>query len=152
MTSTTPSIAVSRNHSEPPRIEEHWDEHQHQVKLISWCDQNTDLYPDLALIFAIPSGENRHVLNAIRLKAQGVRPGVPDLCLPVPSGPYHGLYIELKALGGRASKDQSAWIRRLSAAGYRAAVCKGWRAARDVILEYLAASQEQEQPGETEQV
>ena len=31
-----------------------------------------------------------------RLRAEGLKSGVPDLCLPSAHGEYHGLYIEMK--------------------------------------------------------
>ena len=71
------------------------------------------------------------------MKSKGVKRGVPDLCLPVPRGGYHGLYIELKAPGGRVSEDQRWWIRELGAQKYAAVSCIGWRAAADMIEKYL---------------
>ena len=68
----------------------------------------------------------------------GVRAGVPDVCLPVPRGKYHGLYIEMKrADGGRLRPDQEGWLEALREQGYRAEVCHGFDAARLVITEYL---------------
>ena len=75
---------------------------------------------------------------AARLKAAGVKSGVPDICLPVPRAGYHGLYIELKRQkGGRISPEQTEWIDALIKQGYCAAVCRGWEAAREEILRYL---------------
>jgi hypothetical protein len=59
------------------------------------------------------------------------------MCLPVPAGRHHGLYIELKAQGGRVSDEQKEWIAALRAQGYRAEVCVGADAAWGVICEYL---------------
>jgi len=70
--------------------------------------------------------------------AEGLKKGVPDLCLPVARGKHHGLYIELKKpKGSRLSTDQEMWISALQKQGYRAQVCYGWREARDTILSYL---------------
>lgn len=69
---------------------------------------------------------------------EGVKAGVPDLCLPVARGQYHGLYIELKRQrGGRTSDHQSEWLDALSAQGYKAALCYGWEQAAKTIIEYL---------------
>ena len=74
------------------------------------------------------------------MKAEGQRQGVPDLTLPVPSGSYHGLFIELKRVkGGRVSPEQKDWLAFLSGQGYRAEVCKGAVEAIAVINEYLAS-------------
>jgi hypothetical protein len=88
-------------------------------------------------------------------RAEGVRAGVPDICLPVPQlrpgmfGPgnspavFHGLYIELKrpdSVGkkaGETSEVQDEWIKHLRQAGYKVEVCYGWLEARACILKYL---------------
>lgn len=113
------------------------EEHREQVALIRWADFARARWPELALLHAIPNGGQRHKAVAARMKAEGVRAGVPDLCLPVPRGRWHGLYIEMKTRRGRASPDQRWWLRALGKAGYRAEVCRGWDAARQVIEEYM---------------
>lgn len=73
------------------------------------------------------------------LKQQGVRAGVPDLCLPIPANGYHGLFIEMKrADGGTATTQQKKWLSLLNANGYRALVCHGANEAIDAIEAYLA--------------
>ena len=54
--------------------------------------------------FAVPNGGKRHVHTAIKLKAEGVRAGVPDLVFILPGGRFAGL--ELKAENGRLSDAQ----------------------------------------------
>ena len=71
------------------------------------------------------------------MKGQGVRAGVPDLCLPVARGNEHGLFIELKVAGGRVSDEQKKWLKALSGQGYRAAVCYGWMEAVKATCAYL---------------
>lgn len=91
-------------------------------------------------MYHIPNGGSRNKAEAARLKAQGVRAGVPDICLPAARGCYHGLYIELKRRnGGRVSEAQRGWIEYLENAGYCARVCHGWDEARETIEKYLAA-------------
>ena len=111
-------------------------EAQEQVTLFSWAA--VQAIPELALLYHIPNGGSRHKAEAARLRADGVRAGVPDLCLPVPRGGCHGLYIELKRLrGGRLSEQQRAWLDALGKQGYAVAVCKGWEDAAETILRYL---------------
>ena len=64
--------------------------------------------------------------------------GVPDLCLPVPRGQYHGLYIEMKAETGRTSPEQDWWGERLLGQGYMWEVCHGWQSAVRVLEWYLS--------------
>ena len=39
-----------------------------------------------ALLYAVPNGGYRNAREAARFKAEGVRSGVPDLCLAVSNG------------------------------------------------------------------
>lgn len=114
-------------------------EHQEQCALFEWQEWMAKQMPELHLMHAIPNGGKRDIRTAAMLKAEGVKPGVPDIFLPVSRGGKHGLYIELKRRkGGVVSKEQEAWIRALMVQGYCCAVCHGWEAARDEILRYLA--------------
>ncbi len=109
-----------------------------QTWLFQWVTLAEGIYPELAALYHIPNGGRRGKAEAARFKAEGVKAGVPDLCLPVPRGQYHALYIELKrATGGTASKVQKDWIDRLKGYGNYAEVCHGWESAKDVILWYL---------------
>ena len=114
-------------------------EAQEQACVFKWTKQPDihDRWPELSLLFHIPNGGTRDAVEGKHLKQQGVKPGVPDLFLPVPSGRYHGLFIEMKTDKGRASREQRWWIERLNAAGYFAQVCHGWQAAVDTLEWYL---------------
>jgi len=109
-----------------------------QKALFEWAAWAKVKYPALALMYHIPNGGSRNPIEARHLKQQGVMPGVPDICLPVPNPHHSALFIELKRRkGGRVSDDQRGWIAALNRVGNLAVVCKGWEEARDVILEYL---------------
>lgn len=119
-------------------------EHAHQCALVAWCRLNIDAYPDLAKIYAIPNGGSRGDTDLTRkieggkLKAEGVRSGVPDLKLPVARGGYFGLYIEMKIGRNTTSAEQDAVIDELHDDGYCVVVCWGWESARDSIASYLS--------------
>jgi len=108
-----------------------------QAHLIRWARLAECTYPELARLFHVPNGGLRNRIVAAKLVGQGVRPGVPDLCLPVPRETFHGLWIEMKSMTGRTSPEQRDWLVFLAAQGYATAVCKGWDAARDTIISYL---------------
>ena len=113
-------------------------EGQEQAALMSWAKMQSWRWPELALLFHIPNGGGRSKAEAGRLKAEGVKAGVPDLFLPVSRDGYHGLFIELKRqAGGRVSDEQKEWIQELRDQGYRVEVCKGWEAAAGVLKNYL---------------
>lgn len=82
-------------------------------------------------------GGKRDKRTAVALKRQGVKAGVPDICLPVARNGYHGLYIELKAGKNKATKSQEKWQVFLNSQGYYAVICYGWHEAAKVIEEYL---------------
>lgn len=108
-----------------------------QEALFRWAAWMESRLPELRLLFHIPNGGRRDSREAARLKAQGVKPGVPDLFLPVARHGYHGLWIELKVSRGKASANQCQWIGDLGEQGYQAVVCWGWEAASEVITKYL---------------
>ena len=115
-------------------------EAQDQEALFRWAAYSRPKDPELALLYHVPNGGGRNPIEAAHLKAQGVKPGVPDICLPVPVGRYAALYIELKRKkGGRVSDEQRGWIEALNRAGNRAVVCRGWDEAREEIVRYLGA-------------
>lgn len=119
---------LSQSYSMPSEAEE-------QRAVIEWCDA-------LKLpIFHIPNGGHRHKSVATELKRQGVRPGVPDLFLPIAKGNYHGLFIEMKRRDFypyQASDKQVEWLRRLQQNGYAAFICKGADEAIACIEQYTA--------------
>lgn len=113
-------------------------EGEEQATLFSWARMKSYFYPELEMMFHIPNGGKRTKSGAARFKAEGVKPGVPDICLPVPRGGYHGLYIELKRRkDSSTSAYQWEWIEKLQGQGYAAEVCKGWEAAAELIEKYL---------------
>lgn len=108
-----------------------------QSQLMKWACFEAGKYPELTLLFHIPNGGSRNKIEAANLKKQGVKAGVPDLCLPVPKGKYHGLFIEMKAGKNKATEKQKEWLNNLRKQGYCTALCYGFEEACDVILKYL---------------
>lgn len=92
-------------------------------------------------VFHIPNGGYRHKSVAVDMKRLGVKAGVPDLCIPLAKGGYHGLYIEMKRSNFTPSKlteQQRAWIQLLKKNGYAAFVCAGADNAIKCIEWYTA--------------
>ena len=93
---------------------------------------NTDL------IFAIPNGGSRHILEAVSLKRQGVKSGIPDIFFAYPSKHFHGLFIEMKRKKtGKTSKTQEKYICLLRENNYCCEVCAGADAALECLKTYL---------------
>lgn len=112
-------------------------EHSEQAALLQWASTRTGAIPELARLFAIPNGGYRAKSTAARLKAEGVKPGVPDLFLPVPRWSYHGLWIEMKHGKNHTSKEQDDWLAWLHEQGYDVTVCHHWEDAAKMIEAYL---------------
>lgn len=81
--------------------------------------------PDLYW-FHVPNGGSRHMLEAVKLKAMGVKAGVPDLCLIAGGKPY---FLELKTTKGRISDVQKLAAEMATNAGATYAVARGLDAA-----------------------
>lgn len=108
-----------------------------QRDVISWCHHHENQYPDLKWIYHCPNGGSRQTAEAARLKTQGVKPGVPDLNLPIAKGTYHGLFMEMKYNNGTVSPYQKEWLLAMRAAGYYTCVCYGYDYAVKVIEAYV---------------
>ena len=113
-------------------------EHAHQRALFGWFNYVafTGLHPLARLCYAVPNGGKRDPITAARLKAEGVKAGVPDVVYPVARHVWHSPYIELKAGKGRPSDDQVEWHTLLRQQGHAVAVCWGWHAARLCFRDY----------------
>lgn len=114
-------------------------ESEEQQAVMEWAEAASGRWPELRLIYHIPNEGLRSMATGGRLRAEGLKSGVPDLCLPVARAGYHGLYIEMKRTkGGRTSPEQKEWLAALEAEGYQTALCRGADAAIEIITDYLA--------------
>lgn len=95
-------------------------------------------WPELRWLAAIPNGGHRAKRTAGQLKAEGVKPGVPDYLMPVRRGEHVGLAIELKTATGRPSPEQRQWLAHLEAQGWHAVIARGWEQAWDAVRDYMA--------------
>lgn len=96
-------------------------------------------YPQFELLlFAIPNGGLRNVIVAKKLKAEGVKAGVADLFLAMPSNKYHGLFIEMKKeKGGVQSQAQKDFQLEVEKQGYKYFLAHGWEKAAQAINDYI---------------
>lgn len=114
-------------------------EFQHQCAVFKWAAQPSirAQHPCLKLLHHIPNGGRRDKIEAANLKRQGVKPGVPDLHLPVARGGYHSLFVEMKDEDGMPTIEQKWWGVELALEGNYCEVCHGWESAVRVIEWYL---------------
>jgi hypothetical protein len=113
---------------------EEWEQEQ----IFRWAYSNQIRVPELQLCNGSMNGVYVTPKIRAKLKAQGLRPGVPDIDLPVKRFPYTGLHIELKRVkGGRVSKEQKRFHQLLEQQGRKVEVCKGWIEAVCTMIDYL---------------
>jgi len=119
-------------------------ENAEQTAIFMWVQQNLEKYPELIWLFAIPNGMfTSHKSVAARMRAMGMKRGVPDIFFPVRRGNWSGLFIELKRrevkgkAKGRTSDEQDEWIDYLRTQGFGAIVCYGMEEAVKVLIDYL---------------
>lgn len=122
------------------------EESRTQIACVSWFNQQ---YPKYVL-FAIPNGGERVrteiktktgtkkvPLEAIRMKKEGVRPGVGDLFLMCPGKGYHGLFIEMKTEKGTQSPEQKDFQELAMKYGYKYTVCRTLEGFMRAVNDYL---------------
>lgn len=115
-------------------------EAQEQSAVFRWAGLAMNEWPELFYLHHCPNGGSRHPIEAVNLKRQGVKAGVPDIMLPCARGGYHGLFLEMKAQHGHLSPEQSVWLEHLRAEGYRAECAFGAEQAINIIQQYLTAA------------
>lgn len=130
----------------PEQIAKAGSETAHQTALMAQAALHRKQYPQLKWLHAIPNA------NSHRMVDEGVRGGIPDVCLPLPIHHTYdeqygirlaGLYIEMKVerrrkhKNGGLSDEQVECIAYLREVGYYVAVCYSWIEAWKVIEDYL---------------
>lgn len=109
-------------------------ESDEQIGFLAWFDA---AFPGVR-IFHIPNGGHRATSVAKKMKAEGVRSGVPDLYIPA-----WKIWVEMKrATGGRLSSEQKDWIKYLSGIGDEVIVAKGATDASRQLLQVLRERRE----------
>jgi len=106
-------------------------ESQQQQALMTWHQAHLKDIPEMRRLFAIPNGGFRHISTAARLRSEGVRAGVWDLCLP--DGPPN-LWIEMKANSNRLTDEQVDWLMASGNDNY--AVAYDWIGAALAIVQH----------------
>lgn len=113
------------------------DEHKLQVACVNWFRFRWPKY----LMFAIPNGGARDERTGAWLKKEGCLPGIPDCLIAVPSGDYHGLFVEFKTAAGSLSPEQRERIAYLQSHGYKCVVCRSVEAFMEEVNGYLNPNQ-----------
>lgn len=117
-------------------------EHELQCSIIVWAETNENIHPELHWLYAIPNGSYKSAKSAKDFKEEGLKSGVPDLCLPIPRGGYGALYIELKSPVGKLSENQRKWLQGLTDVGNLCLEARTYERVTQVIVDYLKGKYE----------
>lgn len=106
-------------------------ESEEQIGFLQWFET---AFPGVR-IFHIPNGGHRAMTVAKKMKAEGVKPGVPDLYIPA-----WKIWIEMKRQrGGKVSDDQMGWYDYLTGIGDTVIIGRGARDASEKLSLILKA-------------
>jgi hypothetical protein len=124
---------------DPNRIALVQSEHAQQTALFCWSSlpETRAVYPELSLMFAVPNGGERSARVAANLKAEGVKAGVLDICLPVARGPWHGLFLEMKWGSNKPTVEQLWFASELAKQNYYTRVAYSFQAGKEELIKYL---------------
>lgn len=114
-------------------------EHLEQVAFFEWIEVAQRREPRLAATFAVPNGAHlaRGAITFNTLREEGLRPGVPDVFIPIPKEGFHGLFLEFKYGANKLSGEQERWIQALISLGYCVRVPYSCDEAIDAVKQYL---------------
>lgn len=105
-----------------------------QASCVKWFDQE---YPaERQMLFAVPNGEKRGIITAMKLTSAGVRPGVSDLILVASDKRIY--FLECKAPGsGRQSKEQSSFEAKLLVRGHIYLIFTSLQEFKEIIWQVI---------------
>lgn len=97
-------------------------------------------YPaDALMLFAVPNGGGRSVVEAGIMKAEGVTAGVADLLLLESRGGWGCLCLEMKTKkkGSKQRPSQEAWQKAAERAGNRYVVVRTFEEFTSIVTDYM---------------
>lgn len=114
-------------------------EHDMQVSFFEWWGYFSNIVKiDHRLMYAVPNaGAGASKGQAGKMKAEGVKPGIPDVNLDVPRNGFHGLRIEFKRRGVPAKPHQLEVIDLMRGQGYDVQIVRSVDEAMRVVMAYL---------------
>jgi hypothetical protein len=108
-----------------------------QIKCAEFAKKALYLASELQVFHHSPNGGLRSQREASKFKAMGTLAGFPDCFLPLRSGEFCGLYIELKAKGGSPSQEQKDFLNGVANEGYLAIIVNDLETFKAVFSYYL---------------
>jgi len=113
-----------------------YKESDDQKQLVSWFSMQ---HPKLNDLFIhVPNGQNVGPRAGEKLRKMGLKAGFPDMVLFVATETWPAMVLEMKAPGGRVSKDQGRVMTALIEQGYCVCTCWSFDEAKSAITAYLS--------------
>jgi hypothetical protein len=99
----------------------------------------------------IPAPVKLKIMIIMTMRRQGLKKGVPDVCIDLPLHAWHGCRLEIKRdATSQIQPEQIEWLTRLRAAGFFCELCAGLGAATAAVGRYLRGEQPLPFPWEQE--
>ena len=110
-------------------------EHELQKAFFEWLHLTYPLINKVT--FAVPNGVRCSQMQAMKLKAEGLKAGMPDVMMAKPNDTYSGLFIEFKIKPNKPSEIQTEKMLNLTENGYKCVLVYDIDDAMNVVKEYL---------------
>lgn len=120
----------------PSRRKKDNEEEREQIKFFELIPVYFPKLPD-KLLFAVPNGGSRNIVEGANLKKQGVTRGVADVILLIPRKGYASLCLEFKAKKGRQSDEQKEFQRQAENCKNKYIIVRSAMDAIEKVRKYL---------------
>lgn len=120
----------------PSRRKKDNEEEREQIKFFELIPVYFPKLPD-KLLFAVPNGGSRNVVEGVNLKKQGVTRGVADVILLIPRKGYASLCLEFKAKKGKQSDEQKEFQRQAENCKNKYIIVRSAMDAIEKVRKYL---------------
>lgn len=114
------------------------DEDWHQMMFVQWLRKN---HSNKLIVFAVPNGGKRGIVEAQRMKLTGTTPGVSDLIIIFTDLSKRVCFAEMKKVKRSSTSDeQLEFLMKMDGAGHGTFIAKGVKDAIEKFNEYLHKS------------
>lgn len=122
----------------PPRSKKEHNNEEARIQA-EFFKQVGIIFPKLPdrLLFAVPNGGSRPVIEAANMKRQGVKRGIADVILLIPKKGYASLCLEFKTSKGIQSDEQKEFQRQAENCRSKYVIVRSAKQAIDELKKYL---------------
>lgn len=107
------------------------------VAYFDWVRWEMNQDPRYEFILHVPNEGNRGKWGHIWARRKGLSPGVPDVLCPYPNALYQGFAMEAKSATGKATAEQTSWLRRLHQKGWACVIRRSFEEMRQFTEMYF---------------